>query len=188
MKLTPSSTIRLSVAVARSRLAGSSQTPGPVILIAPNPRRLTVRSPPMSMVPAAAAVGCAFTRYLLLVVNVSLTLPPRPQARGTSGGDFRPGRGQFDRLAQILDVVGAVMAHSVDEERGGSRHARQVGGVHVLLDVRPAHVLAQVGGESLGIEAERRRVPDQVADAERVLMVEQPVVHVPERTLPGGRL
>ena len=45
--------------------------PRPVIRMAPNPSRFTVRSPPTSMVPAAAAVGCAFTRYLLLVVTVS---------------------------------------------------------------------------------------------------------------------
>src|ERR1035437_8778580 len=56
--------------------------PGPVILIAPNPRRLTVRSPPMSMVPAAAAGGCAFTRYLLLVVKATLSGCLRPPAAG----------------------------------------------------------------------------------------------------------
>src|SRR6266852_6082534 len=56
--------------------------PGPVIRMAPNPRRLTVRSPPTSMVPAAAAVGCAFTRYLLLVLTVSLSCPPPARGRG----------------------------------------------------------------------------------------------------------
>ena len=53
--------------MARSRLGGSPQMPAPVIRMAPNPSRFTVRSPPTSMVPAAAAVGCAFTRHLLLV-------------------------------------------------------------------------------------------------------------------------
>ena len=80
MKLTPSSTTRRSVAMAWSRLGGSPQMPLPVIRIAPNPRRLTVRSPPMSMVPAAAAVGSALTPCLLvLVVSVSLSWsPPAP--------------------------------------------------------------------------------------------------------------
>src|SRR5580693_5861354 len=73
MKLTPSSTTRRSVAMDWSRLGGSPQMPGPVIRMAPNPIRLTVRSPPTSMVPAAAAVGCSFTRYLLIV---SLSRPP----------------------------------------------------------------------------------------------------------------
>src|ERR1700754_2814439 len=55
MKLTPSSTARRRTALASSRLGGSPQMPSPVIRMAPNPRRLTVRSPPMSIVPAAAA-------------------------------------------------------------------------------------------------------------------------------------
>src|SRR5712691_9329074 len=82
MKLTPSSTTRRSVAMAWSRLGGSPQMPGPVIRMAPNPRRLTVRSPPTSIVPAAAAVGCALTRYLLLVLPASLSRPPLACGRG----------------------------------------------------------------------------------------------------------
>src|ERR1700759_1350071 len=85
MKLTPSSTTRRSVAMAWSRLGGSPQIPGPGIRMAPNPGRLTVRSPPTSMVPAAAAVGCASTRYLLLV-TVSLSRLPPVRARGEDGG------------------------------------------------------------------------------------------------------
>src|SRR6185312_2506721 len=88
MKLTPSSTTRRSVAMARSRLGGSPQMPGPVIRMAPNPSRLTVRSPPTSMVPAAAAVGCASTRYLLLVTVSLSRLAPR-----TGAGGRRRGRG-----------------------------------------------------------------------------------------------
>src|SRR5579862_658899 len=88
MKLMPSSTTRRSVAMAWSRLGGSPQIPGPVIRMAPNPSRLTVRSPPTSMVPAAAAVGCASTRYLLLV-TVSLSRLPPACGRGgkTCGGE-----------------------------------------------------------------------------------------------------
>src|SRR5215469_13881949 len=55
MKLTPSSTTRRSVVLARSRSGGSPQMPEPVIRMAPKPSRRTVRSPPISMVPAAAA-------------------------------------------------------------------------------------------------------------------------------------
>src|SRR5579871_802353 len=60
MKLTPSSTARRSAALARSRSGGGPQTPGPVIRIAPKPSRFTVRSPPTSILPAAAAVGLPF--------------------------------------------------------------------------------------------------------------------------------
>src|SRR5215475_10927462 len=108
MKLTPSSTARRRVACAASRLGGSPQMPRPVIRMAPNPIRFTVRSPPTSMVPAAAAVGCAFTRYLL-VVTVSLSRRP-------SGADDRPGLGQLYRLFQRVYVIGAVMPLAVDEE------------------------------------------------------------------------
>jgi hypothetical protein len=55
MKLTPSSTTRRSVAVACPSSGGSPQMPLPVIRIAPKPIRRTTRSPPISMVPAAAA-------------------------------------------------------------------------------------------------------------------------------------
>src|SRR5579859_1556575 len=78
MKLTPSSTTRRSVAMACSRLGGSPQIPDPVIRIAPKPMRLTVRSPPTSMVPAAAAVGCALTPYLLKAVP-DKTKPDKPE-------------------------------------------------------------------------------------------------------------
>src|SRR5271168_2753222 len=46
MKLTPSSTARLTTRLQFSASFGSSQTPSPTIRIAPKPRRLTSRSPP----------------------------------------------------------------------------------------------------------------------------------------------
>ena len=53
MKLTPSSTARRNVALASSRSGGSPQIPRPVMRIAPNPSRRTVRSPPRSSVVTA---------------------------------------------------------------------------------------------------------------------------------------
>src|SRR5215469_9680824 len=124
--------------------------PRPVIRMAPNPSRFTVRSPPTSMVPAAAAAGCAFTRYLLLVVTVSLSRRPCAGAAGplarprpVSGADQRPGLGQLDRFFQRFYVVGAVMPLAVDEERRGPGHIGQVGGFQVLVDVRRSRMLAQ---------------------------------------------
>src|SRR5208282_2335810 len=78
--------------------------------MAPNPIRLTVRSPPTSMVPAAAAVGCAFTRYLLLVLTVSLSRPPPACRRGgrntgrTISGP-KTARRPFPALAALLLAV-----------------------------------------------------------------------------------
>src|SRR6266480_1834121 len=46
MKLTPSSTARRKTFFAFSRSGGQPQIPSPVNRIAPNPRRLTKRSPP----------------------------------------------------------------------------------------------------------------------------------------------
>src|SRR5260370_12265570 len=80
------------------------------------------------------------------------------------------------------------MPLAIDKERGSTRYAGKVGGIHVLADMRGPGVLAQVGGELLGVKAERGGVPDQVTGAERVLVLEERVVHFPERALPGGRL
>src|SRR5882757_7456230 len=55
MKLVPSSTARRKTAFASSRSAGSPQIPGPVRRIEPKPRRFTVRSSPIPIVPACAA-------------------------------------------------------------------------------------------------------------------------------------
>src|SRR5258706_14070998 len=66
MKLTLSSIARRSAAFASSRFGGSPQIPSPVIRIAPQPRRFTVRSPPMLIGPAADASGCPLIDSLLL--------------------------------------------------------------------------------------------------------------------------
>ena len=46
----------------------------------------------------------------------------------------------------------------------------------------------QLAAEPLVVEAELDRIVDQVAIVERVLMLEQRVVHLPERPLRAGRL
>src|SRR5580692_9046373 len=83
MKLTPSSTTRRRVAMACALFGGSPQIPGPVIRMAPNPSLFTVRSPPMSIVPAAAAVGCAFTPAPPPRSTPASDAPLRPAHRGT---------------------------------------------------------------------------------------------------------
>src|SRR5581483_2468089 len=126
MKLTPSSTARLSVAMAWSRLAGSPQMPDPVIRMAPNPMRLTVRSPPTSMVPAAVAVGCALTRYLLFLARQPLMARRYPRPWGGNSGSPRV-RSAALRAVRLLGRRG---------RPAGDRHAglemfRQAG--HVRL-------------------------------------------------------
>ena len=55
------------------------------------------------------------------------------------------------------------MAFAADEERGCARDAAEVGGVQVSGDFGFARVVAQVGGEPFGVQAElagvTRRTP-----------------------------
>src|SRR5580692_6878661 len=64
--------------MATSRSAGGPQIPFPVILMAPKPSRLTVRSPPTSIVPASPALTDPFPLIRPLPSSV---LPPT--LRGT---------------------------------------------------------------------------------------------------------
>ncbi|CAO5170296.1 exported hypothetical protein [Frankia sp. AiPs1] len=70
MKVTPRSTARRRTARACSGSAGGPQIPGPVIRIAPNPRRVTGRSPPSRNVPLPAA------SVPLVVVVVDINVLP----------------------------------------------------------------------------------------------------------------
>src|SRR5205823_5575019 len=59
MKLTPSSTARRKTFFAFSRSGGQPQIPSPVRRIAPNPSRLTKRSPPNSNVESRVCAAAA---------------------------------------------------------------------------------------------------------------------------------
>src|ERR1700709_1542358 len=123
MKLMPSSTTRRSVAMAWSRLGGSRQIPGPVIRMAPKPRRLTVRSPPTSMVPAAAAVqdvGGSAMGWLLVVrsagVGAAMTrvLPDAAGHGSRRGRGFiRPSRGRMAGGHRPVRYGGRVSSETV---------------------------------------------------------------------------
>src|SRR5438034_1188256 len=64
MKLTPSSTARRKTFFAPSRSGGQPQIPSPVRRIAPNPRRLTKRSPPNKNVSTLLLVSGIAARSL----------------------------------------------------------------------------------------------------------------------------
>ena len=85
-------------------------------------------------------------------------------------------------------VVGAVVATAIDEEGWGAGDSAEVGTVDVLGNAVGARMLAQLVGEVLDIEAELLRVADEIGWSERVLVVEQQVVHRPERFLCCGCL
>src|SRR5918996_4388001 len=111
------------------------------------------------------------------------------------GASIRSGRRQcrpctrsMDGRRQGGDVVGAVVTSAVDEEGGGAGDAAQIRAIDVLRDTPGAGVLTQGGREAVEVEAELLGVADEVVEAKSVLMVEQEVVHLPERALVGGRL
>src|ERR1700687_3705913 len=66
MKLTPSSTARRRTAIAVAGSLGGPQIPSPVRRMAPKPRRLTVSSPPRSIVPLSADRLVFFSLMFLL--------------------------------------------------------------------------------------------------------------------------
>jgi hypothetical protein len=80
------------------------------------------------------------------------------------------------------------VAPTVDEEGGGAGDAAQLRAIDVLCDTSGAGVLTQRGREAVEVEAELLGVADEVVEAKSVLMVEQEVVHLPERALVAGRL
>jgi len=65
------------------------------------------------MVPAAAAVGCAFTRYLLLVLTVSLmalTPSPRVRARGEERwADHQRAEDGAAALPGLVALLGSIL-------------------------------------------------------------------------------
>ena len=69
---------RLSTDLATSRSGGSPHIPEPVIRIAPKPSRLTVRSPPMPIVPGSAVDAASVMDALPSLW--SLRLPSRADA------------------------------------------------------------------------------------------------------------
>src|SRR5581483_2652406 len=84
-----------------------------------------------------------------------------------------PGACRADGCGERLDVVRAVVALAVDEERRRPGDAAQVRAVDVLRDPpgvdAPPHLVA----EPVAVEAELARIPDEIGNPERVLAVEQ---------------
>src|SRR5262249_35539542 len=79
--------------------------------------------------------------------------------------------------------------HAVDDRGGGAEHrARGHAAVDVAADPVGYYDAGPVVVEGRDVQAELGGVPAQVAVFERLLPVEQQLVHVPEPALPGGGL
>src|SRR4029453_13445674 len=89
IKLTPSSTARLRTLSALLRSGGQPQMPSPVIRIAPNPSRLTGRSPPnfqVGFVSGLVAVDESAPRIVADPPANSVAPVPRLMPRNVRGG------------------------------------------------------------------------------------------------------
>src|SRR6185503_17931898 len=106
-------------------------------------------------------------------------------SRATNGGLTHElaGARRFHGRRERRDVVGAVVAERVDEEGWRAGDAREIRRVDVLCDPAGARTRSQIVLESLDVEPEVPGVADEIAVTERVLALEQEVVHLPERTL-----
>src|SRR3954452_12632691 len=80
------------------------------------------------------------------------------------------------------------MQATADEEcRRASDTAREPA-VHVALNALRVKLIVELGREAIGVQAELRRVGDQVLAAEGAAGLVHAVVHLPERSLGGRRL
>src|SRR4051812_32308269 len=100
MKFTSSSTTRRSRAIAPSLSAGSPQMPGPVIRMAPKPRRLTAMSPSVNC-PAAAAEGAL----------IAIAADSTPTRRAYTARSSAQHGGLFDLAGKGLGCVAERLTH-----------------------------------------------------------------------------
>src|SRR5262249_52384357 len=159
----------------------------------PGPATAAIWPSASSTVPfSMGSVSMGTTRPPVIAMLLPATPPPFRYELGrfntsTTGASphakDRTALGGVHRLLQRGEVVRAVVPDAVDEERGGTGDGGQVGGVDVLGDPAGADVPAQVGGEPPDVETDLARVAHQIGHVERVLVVQQLVVHFPELAL-----
>src|SRR4051794_13324424 len=131
---------------------------------------------------------------------MSVQLPaPRGRRPGAASRGAQAGTGRLaqprgggaracraDGGGQCGEVVGALVALTVDEEARRAGDAAGVGAGDVFGDV--VGVAVEVVAEASGVEPELAGVAAQVQRGERILVIEQLVVHGPEGALGGGGL
>src|ERR1700727_1521950 len=88
-----------------------------------------------------------------------------------------PVPGRANRLCQCADVIGAVVAPAVDEERGRSRNAALIRARDVLAEPRLIDASPEIFADAIAVEAELIGIVAQMARLELSLVAEQDVVH-----------
>jgi hypothetical protein len=159
-------------------------------------------APGLGFVLGGVVAATTSARAVYLLAGIGLLATPAWAAaalRTADGRGFvtvslrpgRPGRAVARRprgVEERVDVVRAVVAASVDEERWRAGDPALVGARHVLADARGVLAPAKLARHAVGVEPELGGVVLEVLRAQLALMVEEDVVHVPEATLRGGGL
>src|SRR3979490_105809 len=96
----------------------------------------------------------------------------------------RPGASHPDCARQRVDIVGAVMAAAVHKERRGAGNTAQGPPVDRPPPPNGTGMAGEVLSESVQVESELVRISDKVRRAQRVLVIEEAIVHLPECALP----
>src|SRR5580693_5832845 len=140
----PGSTHR-PAASRRSTPGGGFRSGPPTAAIRPS---MTSTVPPSMGSPST---GTTYPPAIAMLPRSWLPVTRHPFT-GLPRDEDRAGLRGPHRLLQRGQVVRAVVADAVDEERRRARDGGQVRGVDVLGDPRRADVLAQVGREPRGVE------------------------------------
>src|SRR5207237_2723212 len=77
---------------------------------------------------------------------------------------------------------------TVDEERRCAVHAAPGAALEIVTDTREVAMRFEIRDEAGDVEPQGRGMCDEASRVERVLVLEEPVVHRPETTLCAGRL
>src|ERR1022692_2825447 len=95
--------------------------------------------------------------------------------------------GLCERSKQRVDTARAVITHAVDKKGGGAVDPAFCSALEILAYAREVRAGQNFGDHTAGIEAQSRGVLGEILISERVLVLEQEVVHLPELSLCAGR-
>ncbi len=90
------------------------------------------------------------------------------------------------RWQQHIERVGIIMSHPVDEEGRGAAYSAMPPAFDILTHPRRKNMVLQLPAEAFGIKSELGSIVQQVLIVERILVLEQHLVHLPELALGCG--
>lgn len=90
------------------------------------------------------------------------------------------------RGQQHIERVGIIMSYPVDEEGRGAAYPAMPPDFGILIHPLHKHMVLQLPLEALSIKSEGGSIVQQVLIVERILVLEQHLVHLPELALGSG--